>query len=260
MSGKKTALQILLAPWTIWCFLVFILLVGSMFPILVLIVVINNPKLIRWAHYLPHYLSILLLLLWGIRLKIKNRDFIQPDTQFIYISNHRSYLDALVSSGSIPNFVKFLGKAEIRSWPVLGYLMDKFYVGVQRDDDEDRQRSMLEMQEKLKTGASFYICPEGTCNTTASLLKYFHNGAFRLAIRSQLPIVPLTFVGTGEAFPRHGLMIMPKEVTVYWAEPISTIGLTETQENIEALKETCKKVMLEKLQRHYPSGRYTVEV
>lgn len=254
MNRKQITEQVLFFPWTLWCMAWFLLVIFIFFPFLVLVVVMGNQQLIRLAHFIPHYLSIFLLKVWGVRLEIRGKELINSDKQLIYVSNHRSYLDAFIASASIPNYTKFLGKAEIKSWPVLGYLMEKFYVGVQRDDEKDRQRSMMLMSEKLKSGASFFICPEGTCNTTSSLLKHFHSGAFRLAIYHQLPIVPLTFVGSGELFPRHGLMLRPGKIVVVWHNEISTIGSTD--KDVDALREKAIIQMQEDLRLFYPDGKY----
>ena len=172
----------------------------------------------------------------------------------IYVSNHMSYLDAFIAGATIPNFLKYLGKAEILAWPGLGYLLKKFYVPVWRDDPEHRHRSMEQMNEKLKTGASFFICPEGTCNTTPELLKYFHKGAFRLAIHNQIPVVPLTFVGAADLFPRNGFMLRPGTITVYWSQPISIQGLTDA--DAAMLREQCMHIIRGNLLKHYPAGQY----
>ena len=256
MNQKQVKEQIIFFPWTLWCMAWFLLVIFIFFPFLVLIVVIGNQKLIRLAHFVPHYLSIFLLKVWGVQLEIRGKEFIQSSKQLIYISNHRSYLDAFIASASIPNYTKFLGKAEIKSWPVLGYLMEKFYVGVQRDDEKDRQRSMVLMSEKLKSGASFFICPEGTCNTTSSLLKHFHSGAFRLAIHHQLPIVPLTFVGSGELFPRHGLMLRPGKIVVVWHKEISTVNRTDA--DVNDLREQAIFQIHKDLLLFYPDDRYEI--
>lgn len=256
MTHKQIWTQIVWLPWTVWCTIVFFTLVFCLFPFLVAVVIINYPPLIRWAHFVPPWCARLVLFLWGIRIKrMGNFDAINPEHQYIFVANHRSYLDALISASSTYNFVKFLGKAEILHWPVLGYLLNKFYVPVWRDDKEHRQWSMQQMQQKLETGASFYIFPEGTCNTEKTLLKHFHSGAFRLAIQNQLPIAPLTFIGTAEHFPRHGYMLIPGTVYVYYHTPISTNGM-QIETHLHPLIDEVKQIMTADLLIHYPKGSY----
>lgn len=246
--------QIMWFPWTLWCGLVFGIVLIVAFPVLFFVVISKNEKWIHDLHYLPPIASRIVLFLWGIRIKIKNREFIEGEKQLIYISNHTSYLDGIIASAIIPNFLKFLGKAELLNWPVLGFLIKHLYVPVWRDDKEQRARSMVQMHEKLKTGASFFLCPEGTCNTTPELLTHFQGGAFRLAIDNRLPLVPLTIIGTRYLFPRKGLMIKPGKVIVYWHAGLNSYELDSN--DVDALKFQALDTIRQDLLRHYPSGVY----
>ncbi len=247
---------ILLSLWAIWCLMVFITLCLILFPVLFLSVLSGHARIIRAAHFAPPALARVALVLFGIRLEIRGRELIDPNGQYVYISNHRSLLDAVIAGAVIPNYVKFLGKAEMLKWPVLGYLLDKFYVPVQRQDSADRARSIQIMEEKIMTGCSFFICPESTCNTTEEFLTRFYNGAFRLSADTDVPLVPLTFIGAGEIWPRKGRkLIHPgRKLIVYWHRPIPASEfqgdrLTEGREKVKALVRT-------DLLRHYPSGKY----
>jgi 1-acyl-sn-glycerol-3-phosphate acyltransferase len=243
--------------WSLWCGLTFLLAMIIMLPILMGVVAIGNQKLIRQAHYWPPFLARIILVLWGIRIEVKNKELIKPDMQLVYISNHMSYLDALIAGSVIPNFVKFLGKAEILNWPGLGFLLKHFYVAVQRDDKNNRAWSMDQMNEKVKTGASFFICPEGTCNTTENLLKTFYDGAYKLAIGNKIPIVPLTFIGAGDLMPRDSIIIRPGKIVVYWSEPIDTSNMA--MDDIPALKKQTTDIITANLLKHYPDRKYEVK-
>jgi 1-acyl-sn-glycerol-3-phosphate acyltransferase len=246
---------IFLSLWAVWCFIVFVLLCLILFPILFLAVLSGSERLIHAAHFAPTRLARVALFLFGIRLEIRGREFIDPYGQYVYVSNHRSLLDAVIAGAVIPNYVKFLGKAEMLRWPVLGYLLDKFYVPVQRQDQADRARSMAIMEEKIKTGCSFFICPESTCNTIDQLLTRFYNGAFRLSADTGVPLVPLTFVGSGDRWPRRGRqLIHPGRVIVYWHPAISA-GEFQGDELVTG-REKVEAIIRANLIRHYPSGHY----
>jgi 1-acyl-sn-glycerol-3-phosphate acyltransferase len=188
-------------------------------------------------------------------MEIRGREHIDPKGQYIYISNHRSYLDSVIAGAVLPGYVKFLGKAEMLRWPVLGYLLSKFYVSVKREDKEQRTRSMAEMEEKIKTGCSFFICPEGTCNDTQDFFIRFYNGAFKLSGETGIPLVPLTFVGSGDIMPRKTLLLIrPGKLVVYWHAPIPASEFPPG--NVEPGKEKVMEIMRKDLLKHYPSGRY----
>jgi 1-acyl-sn-glycerol-3-phosphate acyltransferase len=160
----------------------------------------------------------------------------------------------LVCGAIIPNFVKYLGKAEILNYPVLGFFLKHYNIPVKRDDKDNRNWSMEQMKDKLKTGCSMFICPEGICNTTKNFFKEFRDGAFRLAIDVQLPIVPLTLIHTGELMPRSQFLLRPGKVILYYHEPLPVEGLNSG--DVAALKEKVITIMHNDILEHYPKGSY----
>jgi 1-acyl-sn-glycerol-3-phosphate acyltransferase len=227
----KTIYKILLIPWAAWCILVFIILCLILLPVLVIAVLSRSERLIYAAHFAPTRLARICLFLFGIRLEIRGREHIDPKGQYIFTSNHRSLLDA-----------------------VLGYLLDKFYVPVERNNKEDRTQSMRLVEEKLKSGASFFICPEGTCNRTDEFFTHFYNGAFRMSADTGIPLMPLTFIGSGDRWPRSEPRIYPGRLIVYYHVPIPASAFQG--DNLESGKQQVIELMRQDLLKHYPSGKY----
>ncbi len=240
--------------WSVWCMLIFAVLMLILFPILVLAVVIGNERLIKAAHYWATFTAKLSLFFFCVCVKVHNQQLVDPNGQYIYIANHRSYLDAILAGGVIPNFLKYLGKAEILNWPILGFLMKHYYVAVWRNDKANRSWSMQEMKEKVKTGCSFFICPEGTCNIGDEFFTAFYDGAFKLSLETGIPIVPLTFVNTGELMPRNSFLLLPGTVDVYWHEPILATNIN--REDLNEVKQKVQDIMRKDLLLHYPNGKY----
>jgi 1-acyl-sn-glycerol-3-phosphate acyltransferase len=234
--------------------LVFVVLAIICFPFLVVAVFTGNSKIIKAAHYLPAYGARIALFLWGVKIEIRNKELIDAKGQYIYISNHRSYLDAFIAANVIPNFLKYLGKAEMLQWPMIGYLLKNYYVPVWRKDKDNRAWSMQEMEEKVKTGCSFFICPEGTCNISEDFFIRFYHGAFKLSLETGIPIVPLTFIGAGERMPRSKFLLTPGSIVVYWHPPIfpSEFSMDTTDE----VRERVLAIMRKDLLVHYPEGKY----
>lgn len=192
----------------------------------------------------------------GIKVKVHNMDLLDKQKQYIFIGNHMSYLDALISAVSNKNYKKYIGKAEILNYPVLGYLLKKLYVPVQRDQKESRKWSMEAMFKYLKDGAGMVIFPEGTCNTTHELLKEFKDGAFSLSIQLNIPIAVCTIVGAAELMPRKLLSIRPGKIEVYWTKIIDPNAYTLDQ--IHLMKEDAKAEMYPLLKKAYPKGYESV--
>jgi 1-acyl-sn-glycerol-3-phosphate acyltransferase len=160
----------------------------------------------------------------------------------------------LISGTVIKNYKKYIGKAEILKWPVLGYLLDKLYIPVHRDDKDHRAWSMDQLYVKAKEGASIVLFPEGTCNNTKEHLKKFHDGAFKLAIPTKLPIAVFTIIGAGELWPRDTILIKPGKIIVYWSEIIKMDEYTSVENDMEKLKEKVRETMKPYLEKHYPNG------
>ena len=240
--------------WSAWCYVMISTVALLCFPILVLAVLTRHEGIIRATHFLPTRAARLGLFLCGIKVEIRGKEHIDPMGQYVYISNHRSYLDGVIAGAVIPNFVKFLGKAEMLSWPVVGFLLKHYYVPVWRDDKQHRAWSLAQMEQKIKTGCCFFICPEGTCNITDDYFIHFHSGAFRLAADAHISLVPLTFIGSGERMPRNRFLIHPGKIIVYWHSAIPAVELTT--DTIEQNKDKVKAIMTADLLKHYPMGRY----
>ncbi|MGB1248742.1 MAG: lysophospholipid acyltransferase family protein, partial [Chitinophagales bacterium] len=228
---------------------IFIIILSIFFPILFIAVNIPNKKVYRAAHFLPLYASRLVLWFFRIKVNIYNKEIIDVNTQYIFVGNHMSYIDALVSGASNDNYRKYIGKAEILNYPVLGYLLRKLYVPVKREEKTSRKWSMGTMHKYLEDGVSMAIFPEGTCNTTPDLLKTFKDGAFSLSTQLDIPLAVCTIVGAADIMPRRLLSIRPGTIDVYW----NTIISPENKE-IDELKTLVKNQMLPILKEAYPKG------
>lgn len=238
--------------WTIWSGIVFFSLLAVVLPIIVIPVWLHSEKLKKKAWLQIRYVGKLILFFSGVRVEIKNKHWIEPKGQYVFVPNHRSYLDALVAGAHIPNHVKYLGKIEALRWPIFGFIVKHYNITVKRDDAGSRSLSLEQMDMLAKSGASIGVFPEGTCNTTTHLLKDFHHGAFKIAVPNQMPIVPISVIGTGELMPRNGFLLKPGKVMLYWHEAISTKGCT--MDDIPMLIEKVRKVILADLEKHYPNG------
>jgi 1-acyl-sn-glycerol-3-phosphate acyltransferase len=148
-----------------------------------------------------------------------------PRRPYIVVSNHESFADILLIS-HLPWEMKWLSKAELFRVPVLGWLMRLAGdVPVRRGEGRSAVEALQRCRVLLKQRVSVMIFPEGTRSPTADMLP-FKDGAFRLAIDSRVPILPLAVSGTGTALPKHGWLFGRSKAEVRVLEPIETAGLT----------------------------------
>ena len=141
---------------------------------------------------------------------------------------------------------KFLGKKEAALVPFFGFIITRLFILVNRKDADSRKNSFQKMKDEMDKGYSIFIYPEGTRNRTKEPLKDFYDGAFKLAIEMQKPLVVNTLVGIHALNPPTGFFTYkPGLVNSHWEKPISTHGLT--LDDIPKLKEEVAKMMISRL-------------
>lgn len=227
--------KIYLLPWTLWCGLSFAIVTAIMFVVLFVFLNIPSRKTYLWAHQIPTIVGKIIAKLWLVRVEIIYEQPLDSSKQYIFVGNHTSMLDAIVSGGYIPNIKKFIGKAEILKWPFLGYLLRKLYIPVQRENKDSRKWSMDQLFEKMKEGMSIVIFAEGTCNTTNKLLKEFKDGAFVVSCKLQIPIIPFVIIGAKKIWSRDVWLISPGKTQIIFKKEI--MPKIDTTENVENLKQ-----------------------
>ncbi|MGB1247882.1 MAG: lysophospholipid acyltransferase family protein, partial [Chitinophagales bacterium] len=142
---------------------------------------------------------------------------------------------------------KFLGKQEADRLPFFSTIIHAFCVLVDRSDKTSRKNSYVKMKREMNKGFSVFLYIEGTRNRTTAPVKDFYDGAFRLAIEMQKPIVVNTLVGIRQINPPTSFFtISPGIITSHWDIPISTVGMTLG--DIPALKEQVKQMMIKRLE------------
>jgi 1-acyl-sn-glycerol-3-phosphate acyltransferase len=198
------------------------------------------------AHKLSRLWAQTLFVFYLIPKKVKGREFIKKDETYVFVSNHRSFLDIPLYALSCSNTFKFLSKAELGKIPLFGYVIRNLYITVDRKDKRDKHKSIQAMQASLDAGVSVFLCPEGTRNTTSDPLLPFKDGAFRLAIETGRPLAVLTVSHTKRLLsPLRPIELRPGVVHAIWSEPIITKGMNLDQ--IEELKEKVRMLMIENL-------------
>lgn len=115
---------------------------------------------------------------------------------YIVVANHVSYLDTPLIFRAIPFFVRPLAKKELAAIPLFGFLYKQMAVLVDRSDATSKWKSIHMLRRTLQREGSIFIFPEGTFNETSEPLKPFYDGAFRLALRTNTPILPVIFPDT----------------------------------------------------------------
>jgi 1-acyl-sn-glycerol-3-phosphate acyltransferase len=117
-----------------------------------------------------------------------------PKPPYIICANHGSYLDIVHMYNAVPDYFLFMGKYELLKWPLLGMFFKRMNIAVNRGNRTEAVRSLVKAARAIDHGTCVSLFPEGTIPLTAPRMKHFKDGAFKLAIEKQVPIVPITFL------------------------------------------------------------------
>ncbi|GAA4471510.1 HAD-IB family hydrolase [Rhodococcus olei] len=179
------------------------------------------------------------LTICGITVEVEGRENAWSHRPAVFMFNHQSSLDVLVLGAVVRRDVTGVAKKEASHDPrfiPVGALLDVAYID--RSDSAQARAALAPAVEKLKSGTSLVIAPEGTRSPTPRMLR-FKKGGFHLAMEAQVPIVPIVIHDAGELMWRNSLVAHPGTVHVSVLEPVPTQGWTaETmEEHVQEVRE-----------------------
>ncbi len=235
--------------YSIYAILTFVALLLVIFPFVLLASVfgkIQGGNIIYWICGIWSDAWFFLIGIWSKKTMLAEAP--RKDQQYIFVANHISYMDIPMIVKTIRQPTRALGKAEMAKIPVFGFLYRYGAIMVDRSSPEARKKSVLQLKSVLRKGISVFIFPEGTFNETGQPLKEFYDGAFRIAIESQTPLLPVIFPDTVKRLHYSSpLSFTPGQCRAIFLEPVPVEGLTI--DDMPALKEIVYKRMEVALRR-----------
>jgi 1-acyl-sn-glycerol-3-phosphate acyltransferase len=140
------------------------------------------------------------------RVRVEGREKVRPGTTYVMVANHQSFLDILVLFRLFVHF-KWVSKIEMFRIPAIGWNMAlNRYIRLRRGDRESVAQMMRTCEATLAEGSSIMMFQEGTRSADGHL-KAFKPGAFTLAQRAHVPLLPIVVEGTAHALPKHGFVL-----------------------------------------------------
>ncbi len=177
-----------------------------------------------------------------VKLDVQRNDTIDRSRQYVFVANHLSNFDIPVMFLSIPVPIRYLAKKEIYKIPVVAQAMNS--IGIIKTDRQAGVGSHAlinqGVEQAKRRGLSLIIFPEGTRSRDGKLGP-FKKGAFRIAIGSDLPVVPVSIRGTWDVWPPDAKMFFPGHAEVVVHDPIPTHDLTLA--DIDALRDKCHAII-----------------
>lgn len=170
-----------------------------------------------------------------IRYAVHGKENFEKGKSYIYVSNHTSFLDIPGICLTLPGEFRALAKKELLKIPVFGIIARGATISVDRSSPESRKKSIDRLKQTLKNGVNILLFAEGTQNRSKEVLQPFHDGAFRIAIDTQQPILPIVIMGAGKLMPPGTINLWPGKIKIVVGEEIQTEGLnTEDSKDLKS--------------------------
>jgi 1-acyl-sn-glycerol-3-phosphate acyltransferase len=168
----------------------------------------------------------------GYKIKVRKEEKIIYGKSYMFVANHTSMTDIMLMLAIEKNPFVFVGKKELTKIPLFGYFYKRTCILVDRNSTKSKKEVFNRAQQRLSSGLSICIFPEGGVYNDCDLICEFKNGAFRLAIEHQIPIIPMTFADNLKRLPYDFLSGgTPGEMRVTIHKKINTIGLELSDKN-----------------------------
>lgn len=169
------------------------------------------------------------VLLWagGAKLEVLGGENVDPKRPTIYVANHQSAIDIPAHFMAVPIPFRYVAKSQLKWVPFIGwYLSLAGHIFVNRDNRSKAIASLDAAAAKIRGGKSIFLYPEGTRSPDGRILP-FKKGPFALALKSRVPICPVTIEGSGKLMPKSTWNITPGPIRVKIGKPIDTTGFAE---------------------------------
>ena len=187
----------------------------------------------------------------GADITIIGHENVPKDQAVLYIGNHRSFFDILLTYVHCPDLTGYIAKKEMEPIPLLSTWMRYLHcLFLDRKDIKEGMITILTAIEKVKNGISICIFPEGTRNKGNNELELlpFHEGSFKIATKSGCPIIPMAISNSAEIFENHFPKIKPCKVVVEYGKPIYPEQLSK--EDKKRLGAYTQGIILEMLKKN----------
>ena len=231
--------------WRIWFYLMMALPILVMFPFLVVSTLRES-----WYPYffvMARIWAKCILYTCGFYYTIEREQEIDPQKSYMFVANHSSMTDIMLMLAVVRNPFVFVGKKELAKIPLFGFFYKRTCILVDRTSSRSRMEVFQRAQKRLNQGLSICIFPEGGVPADESiLLDEFKDGAFRLAIEHQIPILPLTFPDNKKRFSFTFLSGSPGKMRAKSHNEITTIG--KTLDDKKTIRDTTRNVILAQLE------------
>jgi len=237
--------NILILLWRIWFYVLVAVPIIIMFPILLIFT--SREEWYPQFFVVARFWAKIVLYGSGFIPKVTKETKVDRKKSYMFVANHGSMTDIMFMLYCVKNPFVFVGKKELAKIPIFGFFYKRTCILVDRNSQKSRKEVFDKAHARLHSGTSICIFPEGGVpDDQTIILDEFKDGAFRLAIDHQIPILPLTFFDNKKRFSYTFFSGSPGEMRGYIHNEIPTQGLTQSDKR--ELNEKVRAIILKKLE------------
>lgn len=170
-------------------------------------------RMVQWAFKLMLWIT-------GADISYIGRENVPKDRAVLYVGNHNSYFDILLTYSQCPGLTGYVAKSEMLRYPLLRDWMKRLYcVFLDRSDLRAGMQMILTCIDYIKNGISICIFPEGTRSKDGQM-QPFHEGSLKMAAKTGCPIIPMAISNSAQIFENHMPFVRPCKVLVEYGAPV----------------------------------------
>ena len=203
---------------------------------------ISSLRMVQWAFRV-------IMFICGVKLTVIGEENVPKDVPVLYIGNHRSYFDIIITYSRCPRLTGYIAKDTMGKVPLLNIWMKRLYcLFLDRTDMKKGLKTILTGIDQIKAGISMCIFPEGTRNKTDDLMLPFKEGSFKIAEKSGCPIIPMAITNSADVLEAHMPRVKKTHVIVEYGTPIYPNELDKEQK--KKIGAYCQNVIAEMLEKN----------
>lgn len=202
----------------------------------------SSLRIVQWAFKV-------MLAMTGVDLTIIGEENI-PDEPVLFIGNHRSFFDILLTYSRCRHLTGYIAKKEMLRYPLLRDWMKRLYcLFLDRSTPKEGLKTILQAIDYIKNGISICIFPEGTRNNGEELsMLAFHEGSFKIAEKTGCPIIPMSLNNTASMFENQFPRIRKVKVVLEYGKPIYPNDLDK--ETKKHLAKYCQNIIQDTIHKN----------
>lgn len=202
---------------------------------------ISQLRMVQWAFRV-------ILFICGTKLTVIGEENVPKDEPVLYIGNHKSYFDIIITYARCPRLTGYVAKNAMEKVPLLSTWMRRLHcLFINREDVKEALKTILAGIDNIKNGISMCIFPEGTRNKVDTEMLSFKEGSLKMAEKTGCLIIPVALTNTAEIFENHMPWIHKCKVVIEYGTPIDPKELSrEEKKHLGAYCRDRIQEMLEK--------------